>query len=168
MGSKSTVQDISSYLNAIHTAVSENTRSVSRDSIVDGLRLHLTSKPASQETLDVCLLIGLNYIQTQSQQLFHGIAAVKVLVQFGAKWDNRSLFLMDKTPYHIISQCPGDHHDVLNQMITSCGRKSLYVEDSSGCTALEYAVCNKNFECLRCLVAHGDKWDNSSLFLMIQ
>ena len=63
---------------------------------------------------------------------------------------------MNKTPYHIISQCPGDHHDVLNLMIKSFGGKSLYVKDSSGCTALQYAVHNKNFECLRCLVAHGE------------
>ena len=166
MSSESTVEDILIHLNEIHTGVSEGTSSLFRDSIVNALRLQLKNNPASQETLNVCLLIGLNYIQTPSQQLFHRIAAVGELVQFGAKWDGCTLFLMDKTPYHIICQCHGDHHDVLNLMINSFENKSLSVQDSSGCTAMMYAVHNKNFGCLRCLITHGAKWDSSTLFLM--
>ena len=166
MGSESTVEDISTHLNAICAGVRKSTSSLFRDYILDALRMQLKSKPASQETLDVCLQIGLNYIQTPSQQLCHGIAAVGVLVQFGAQWDDCTLFNMDKTPYHIICQCPGDHHDVLNLMINSFGKKSLHVQDLLGCTAVMYAIQNMNFECLRCLIAHGVKWDSSTLFHM--
>ena len=166
MASESTVEDISTHLNAIYVGVSKGTSFLFRDSILDALRMQLMSNPASQETLDVCLQIGLNYIQTPSQQLCHGIAAVGVLVQFGAQWDECTLFNMDKTPYHIICQCPGDHYDVLNLMINSFGKTSLNVQDILGCTAVMYAIQNMNFECLRCLIVHGVKWDCSTLFHM--
>ena len=155
MSSESTVEDINTYLNEIHHGESESTRSLFRDCIVDALRLQLKRNPASQETLNVCLLTGLRYVQKPSQTHFHGLAAVEVLVEFGAKWDGCTLFLMDKTPYHIIAQCPGDHHGVLNLMINFFGNKSLDAKDSFGCTAVMYAVHTRHFECLRCLIAHG-------------
>ena len=40
-------------------------------------------------------------------------------------------------------------------MMKSSGGKLINQQDSSGCTAVMYAVHNKNIECLRCLITHG-------------
>ena len=155
MSAESTVEDISLYIKDLNNGSSEGTLSLFQDCILDALRLRLESNPASQETLDTCLQIGLRYIPTQSQQLSHGVDAVGLLVQFGAKWDGSTVFQMQRTPFHIISTCSNDRHELLNWMIICSEKKLLNERDSSGCTAVMYAVHNSNLQCLRCLIAYG-------------
>ena len=154
MSSGTTVEDISVSLKELNTGM-ECQCYFYKNCVLGVLESQLESNPASQETLDECLLIGLRSIPTQSQHHVHGLAAVELLLKLGAKWDGSTLFQMDRTPYHIIMQCSSDHHRLLNSMINCFGGKSLNVQDSSGCTAVMYAVHNRNIECLRCLIAHG-------------
>ena len=145
MGVEFTVESFSAYLDDLDSEGSDIT-----------LRLQLDTNPPSQKTLDECLLIGLGFLSSSwNQHISHVVAALELLLQFGAKWDGSTLLCLRRTPYHIISQCPSDHYELLDKIITSSGGKLVNEQDSSGCTAVIYAVHNKNIKCLRCLIDHG-------------
>ena len=139
-----TVESFSAYLNDLDSEGSGST-----------FRLQLDTNLPSQKTLDECLLIGLRSLSSQHQHISHVVAALQLFLQFGAKWDGSTLLGMRRTPYHIICQCQSDHYELLDKMIKSSGGKLVNEKDSSSCTAVMYAVHNKNVESLRCLIAHG-------------
>ena len=61
-----------------------------------------------------------------------------------------------KSPYHIICESPGDHHELLDLMIKSSSQPTkIDRRDISRFTALLYAVRNGNINCLKCLITHG-------------
>ena len=80
---------------------------------------------------------------------------IKLLLQFGAKW-NHDVELKDLiTPYHIICLSMDDNSELLDLMIESTGRRFLNTKDSTECTPLMYAVRQGNINCVRSLIAHG-------------
>ena len=128
MSSETTVEDISVSHKELNTGM-ECQCYFYKNCVLGVLESQLESNSVSQETLDECLLIGLSSIPTQSQHHIHGLAAVELLLNLGAKWDGSTLFQMDRMPYHIIMQCSSDHHRLLNLMI-KC-KRFLHCSDES-------------------------------------
>ena len=144
MDAEFTVESFSAYLKDLNSEESGNT-----------LRLQFDSNPPSPKTLDECLLIGLRSLSSQNQHISQVVAALQLLLQFGAKWDNSTLLNKQRTPYHIICRCPNDHYELLDKMIKSSGGNLMNEKDFYACTAVMYAVRIKNIESLRCLIVHG-------------
>ena len=119
------------------------------------LEEHLESNPVRQSDLDSCLLRGLQIVQRKKRQLSHVAHTLAKLLQFGAKWNGDALLDEQKTPYHIICESPGDHHELLDMMIKSCQQRMIDAEDIGMFTALVYAVYNDNIYCFKCLIANG-------------
>ena len=139
-----TVESFSAYL-----------KDLSSEGSGSRFRQQLNINPPSKKILDECLLIGLRSLSSQNQHISQIVAALELLLQFDAKWDCSTLLDKQRTPYHIICQCPNDSYDLLDKMIRSSGKKLVNEQDCSGCTAVMYAVHNKNIESLRCLIVHG-------------
>ena len=119
------------------------------------LEEHLVSNPMQQSDLDRCLLRGLQIVQSKKKPLSHVAQALTTLLQFGAKWNCHTLLDVQKTPYHIICKSPGDHHELLDIMIKSSQRRIIDAKDIIMYTALTYAVYDKNFNRVKCLIANG-------------
>ena len=118
----------------------------------NALRLHLANSPLQHNMiLDKQLVYGMSCLRVNAPQLPGTVVALELLLQFGAKWDSR----MYGSPYHKLSQCFGDHHQLLNSMIKLCGVKLLNVLDREGFTAVKHAVNSGNVECLKCLIAYN-------------
>ena len=139
-----TVESFSAYL-----------KDLSSEGIGSSFRLQLDTNTPSQKILDECPLIGLRSLSSQNQHISQVVAALELLLQFGAKWDNSTLLDKKRTPYHIICRCPNDPYGLLDKTIRSSGEKLVDEKDCSGCTAVMHAVHNKNIESLRCLIDHG-------------
>ena len=113
------------------------------------LEEHLVNNPVLQSDLDRCLLRGLQIVQRKERELTHVAPALTLLLQFGAKWSSKVLLDEQKTPYHIICESPGDHHELLDLMIKSFQRTSINARDSHKRSALMYAVENDNINCIQ-------------------
>ena len=155
MDAEFTVESFSAYLKDLNSKESGSTVRLSKAGDVNTLILQLDTNPPSRKTLDQCLLIGLSSLPSQSQHIAFVVAALKVILLLGAKWDSSTLFDNQRTPCHIICQCLSDPYALLDEMMKSFGGELVNEKDSSGCTAMMYAVHNKNVECLRCLIDHG-------------
>ena len=119
------------------------------------LEEHLESNLVRQSDLDRCLVRGLHVVQREEKELSHVAYALTILLHFGAKWNRNTLLDEQKTPYHIICESPGDHHELLDMLIKSCQQRMIDAEDSRMFSALVYAVNNANINCLKCLIANG-------------
>ena len=119
------------------------------------LEEHLVSNLVQQSDLDKCLVRGLQIVQQKERELSQMAQTLTILLQFGAKWNSDTLLDEQKTPYHIICESPGDHHELLDMMIRSCQRRMIDAEDIEMSTALMHAVRNTNNNCLKCLIANG-------------
>ena len=143
------------HLNNRHSA---SVRSLFMDYMVHGdpnaLIVHLNGCLVQHDDLVEHLLHNLSCTQVYGQQLLRTVNALKLLLQFGAKWNGRVLFQENRTPYHIISRCHGDHHELLDAMITSSEVNLLNVKDSMEFTAVMHAVHAGNIKCLQCLITH--------------
>ena len=155
MDAEFTVESFSAYLKDLNSEVDDRTFNLSKTGDFGAIRLQLNTNPPAQKTLDECLLIGLISLPSQNQHFAFVVAALQILLQIGAKWDNSTLLDKQRTSYHIICQCPSDPYELLDEMIKCSGGKLMNKKDSSGCTAVMYAVHNKNIGCLRCLITHG-------------
>ena len=144
MDEEFTVESFSAFLDDLDSENGDST-----------LRLQLDTNPPSQKTLDECLLIGLRSLSSQHQHISQVVAALELLLQFGAKWDGSTLLGLQRTPYHIICRCPSDLYELLDKMMRSSEQKLMNEQDSSGFTAVMHAVHNKNIKSLRCLIDHG-------------
>ena len=118
------------------------------------LEEHLGTNPVQQNDLDRCLLRGLQIVQQKEREMSHVAPSLTILLQSGAKWNSDVLLKEHKTPYHIICESAGDHHELLDLMIKSSQRTIIDTQDSSRSTAVLYAVQNANINCLRCLIAN--------------
>ena len=118
------------------------------------LEEHLGTNPVQQNDLDRCLLRGLQIVQQKEKEMSHVAQTLTILLQSGAKWNSDVLLKEHKTPYHIICESAGDHHELLDLMIKSSQRTIIDTQDSSRSTAVLYAVQNANINCLRCLIAN--------------
>ena len=111
---------------------------------------HLMSNPVQQSDLDRCLLRGLQLVQQNVRELSRVAPALTLLLQSGAKWNSDDLLDGQKTPYHIICESPGDHHELLNLMIKSLQGVTISTGDSNRITAVRNAVRSSNIKCLKC------------------
>ena len=121
----------------------------------DALQEHLENNKTEQSMLDRCLMFGLQIVQKEEQTMMHVAPALQLLWQSGAKWNPDSLLEHQMTPYHLICQSAGDHHELIDLLIQSSDRTLLHAKDANECTALMYAVKNANIKCLRTLIAQG-------------
>ena len=121
----------------------------------EALEEHLVNNPVQQSDLDRCLLRGLQIVQQKERELSHVAQALTMLLKSGAKWNNNAMLDEQKTPYHIICESSGDHHELLDLMIKASQHTIIDTRDSSECTALMYAVQNENINCLKCFIANG-------------
>ena len=129
------------------------------------LRDYLMNNPVQQSDLDRCLLRGIEIVQRNELELSHVAPALTTLLQSGAKWNSDALLDDQKTPYHIICESPGDHHELLALMIKLSQKTIINTQDINRCTALLYAVENANIDCIKCLLANkadvtieAEKW----------
>ena len=143
----------------LSTGSTTNTQTFLENSVLDddhkALEEYLLNNPVHQSDLDRCLLRGLQIVQRKEKQLSHVASALTILLQYGAKWNNDVLLDEQKTPYHIICESPGDHHELLVLMIKSCQRTIIDAQDVDKCTALVEAVRHANINCLKSLITHG-------------
>ena len=124
------------------------------DADLKALQEHLVSNPVQQSDLDRCLLRGLQIVQWKERELSHVAPALTILLQSGAKWNSDVLLDEQKTPYHIICESRGDHHELLDLMIKSSQKTIIDTQDLAGNTALLYAVRCVNINCLKCLIGN--------------
>ena len=74
------------------------------------------------------------------------------------------------TPYHVICDSTGDHHEILALMIKEIGPTSLDTKDNYERTALMCAVHNANIKCVETLIANESAvngFDNKYVFVNI-
>ena len=119
------------------------------------LTVQLQNNQVQQSSLDQCLQHGFEMLQIETSDLLHVLSALKSLLQFGAKWDRSVLFLSQRTPYHIICQCPDDQHEILKLMIKADDGELLDAKDSERITPLLFAVAKGNLECVKNLIRNG-------------
>ena len=119
------------------------------------LEEHLGTNPVQQSDLDECLLRGLQIVQHKKRKLSHVAPLLTILLQFGAKWNSDALLDEQKTPYHIICESPGDHHQLLGLIINLSQQTIIDQQDSHRHTAMMYAVKNSNINCLKSLIIKG-------------
>ena len=119
------------------------------------LEEYLGNNPVQQSDLDRSLSRGILMVQRKEKELSHVAPALIILLKSRAKWNSDALLVDQKTPYHIICESPGDHHELLDLMIKSSQRTKIDRRDSSRFTALLYAVRNANINCLKCLITKG-------------
>ena len=145
--------------NELPTGSATNTQTFLQTCVLDAdhkaLEEHLLSNQVQQSDLDRCLYDGLQMVQRKKRQLSHVAAALTILLQSGAKWNSDDLLDKQKTPYHIICESPGDHHELLELIIKSYQQRIIHSVDIYGRTALMCAVDNANIDCIKCLLAKG-------------
>ena len=101
-------------------------------------------------SLELCIELVISKKQTMSDVA----PTLKMLLQYGAKWDGDDL-PGKNTPYHVICQSTGDHYEILDLMIKELGPTSLDTKDNYERTALMCAVHNANIKCVEYLIANG-------------
>ena len=119
------------------------------------LEEHLVSNPVQQSNLDIYLIRGLLIVQRKQKELSYVAPALTMLLKSGAKWNNNDLLADQKTPYHIICESPGDHHEMLDLMVKASQQTTIDRQDFEHRTALVHAVRNANINCVTCLLANG-------------
>ena len=119
----------------------------------------LINNPVHQITRDRWLECGLRIVQRMERNLSHVAPALTILLQAGAKWNRNTLLDEQKTPYHIICESEGDHHELLDLMMKSTQRVSIDAQDIYKHTALMHAVRNTNINCIKKLIENGARLD---------
>ena len=119
------------------------------------LEEHLVSNPVQQSDLDRCLVRGLQAVQREERELTHMAQTLISLLHSGAKWNSDTFLDYRYTPYLIICQSPGDHHELLDLMFKSFQQRVTDAQDISMFIVFMSALENLNFNCLKCLLANG-------------
>ena len=114
------------------------------------LEEHLMNNQVQQCDLDRCLLRGLQMVQRKVRELSLVAPILTILLQSGAKWNSDALLAMQKTPYHIICESPGDHHELLDLLIKSSQQTIIDKSDINIHTALTVLCQHKLCEMLNC------------------
>ena len=153
MSQNQTTEDGVTTKSTINTQTSLQTCVLNAD--LKALEEHLMRIGAHQSDLNRCLLYGLQIVQQKVRELSHVAPVLTLLLQAGAKWISGPLLDNHKTPYHVICESPGDHHELLALMIISSQRSMIDVQDISEFTATLYAVRHANIHCLNCLISYG-------------
>ena len=119
------------------------------------MKEHHLHNLVQKSDFDRCLLHGLQIVQRKEKWLSDVAPALTMRLQSGAKWSSDVLLDDQKTPYHIICESPGDHHELLELMIKSSQHPVIDAQDLHKKTAVMCAVENSNINCLKCLIANG-------------
>ena len=148
-----------SLLNQLPTRSTTNTQTFLKTCVINAdhkaLEEHLMSNLVQQSDLNRCLLLGLEVMKQEEKELSDMAPVLTLLLQSGAKWNSDVLLYYQNTPYHIICKSSGDHHELLDLMIKSSRQTIINIRNYTGHTALSYAVCHANINCLKCLIANG-------------
>ena len=107
-----------------------------------------------QQNLYGSLAFGIELVMSKKQTMSDVAPTLKMLLQYGAKWDGDDL-PGKTTPYHVICQSTGDHYEILDLMIKELGPTLLDTKDNYERTALMCAVHNVNIKCVETLIANG-------------
>ena len=121
----------------------------------NALEEHLLNNSAQQSDLDRCLLRGLRIMQPKRRKLPETAQTLKLLLQSGAKWNNDVLLDDQMSPYHVICESSGDHHELSDLMIISSQRAIIDLRDVYKRMALTYAVVQANIKCAERLIISG-------------
>ena len=147
--------------NELPTRSTTNTQTFLETCVLDAdhkaLEEHLVNNQVEQSDLDRCLLRGLRTVQRKARELSQVAPALTLLLDSGAKWNSdvvRRWSGGQKTPYHIICESRGDHHELLDLMIKSSQETIIDAQDLHGRTALMCAVENANINCVKCLIVN--------------
>ena len=119
------------------------------------LEEHLVSNLVQQSDLDICLLRGLQIVQRKEKELTQMAQTLINLLHSGAKWNSDTFLHYQYTPYLIICDSPGDHHELLDLMFKSFQRRVTDAQDMSMSIVFMSALENSNFNCLKCLIANA-------------
>ena len=119
------------------------------------LEEHLESNPVQQSDLDKCLLRGLQAVQRKERELTQMAQTLITLLHAGAKWNSDTFLHYQYTPYLIICDSRGDHHELLDLMFKSFQQRVTNAQDISMFIVFMSALENSNFNCLKCLIANG-------------
>ena len=140
-------------------ANSISTRSLFDKSIfnaaLDPLKVHLEKESVEQNVLDICLMSGFQIVHRKDREMHQVAPTLQLVLQHGAQWQEDALLEHEMTPCHLICQSTGDHHELLDLMLTSSGGELINTKDSHGFNSLFYAVHNANINCVRTLIAYG-------------
>ena len=135
-----------------------NTQTFLETCLLDGdhktLKKYLVNNPVQQSDFDRCLFSGLQIVQRKERELSEFAPALRFLLLSGAKWNSDDLLDDQMTPYHIICESPGDHHQLLDLMI-ECSQQAIFdAREWTGRTALVRAVRMANINCVKSLVVN--------------
>ena len=106
-----------------------------------------------KQDLDGSLALCIELVISKKQTMSDVAPTLKMLLQYGAKWDGDDL-PGKNTPYHVICQSTGDHYEILDLMINEIGPNLLDTKDNYERTALMCAVHNANIKCVETLIAN--------------
>ena len=125
----------------------------------DAFKEHMENNPVTPYFSD-SLSYGMRLVVEKIRTMADIAPTLSILLQHGAKWDRDDLQLPSKkTPYHVICQSHGDHHELLRLMIKQIGRTLVNAKDCEFHTALAYAVHYSNVKCLEVLIENGGEVD---------
>ena len=82
------------------------------------LTKHLKNHHVQQSVLDGYLLSGFQMVQKKDRELRQIAHALKLLIEFGAKWKDGVLLEDQMTPHHLICQSNCDNAELLDLIIT--------------------------------------------------
>ena len=121
----------------------------------DAFKEHIENNPVRQD-FNGALKQGIKLVLRGTRTMSDVAPTLEVLLKNGAKWGRNVRLLPTKvTPYHVICDSTGDHHELLELMIKELGRKLVNSKDYKGSTALIFAVKNANVKCVKSLIANG-------------
>ena len=121
----------------------------------NAMKVHLRKHQVKQCTLDRCLIFGFQLVQHQHRELQHAAAAIKILIQFGAQWNDEELLDDEVIPLHLICQSAGDNNELLELILESSSQSLIDTKDRQQCTPLIYAIRHRNIRCVSCLINNG-------------
>ena len=119
------------------------------------LTKYLKHNLVHQSVLDEYLLSGFKMVQKKDRELGQIAHALKLLLEFGAKWKDGVLLEDRMTPHHLICQSNGDNHELLDLITTDFSETLINNESHDGSTALLYAIRNANIKCVKSLIVKG-------------
>ena len=156
MSRDATTESNCSLPDELPTRITTNTQTFLETCVLNvdhkALEEHLGINPVEQSVLDRCLLRELQIAQQNVKHLSQVAPALIILLQSGAKWNSDALLDDRKTPYHVICESSGDHHELLELMIKSSRQTIINAQDVYKHTALLYAMRLANINCLKCLI----------------
>ena len=159
MSIEPTSESTSLLSNELSDGSSTNTLTLFENSIImnghDAFEVHLDKDPVEQTILDQCLMSGLHIVRNHERELSQAAPTLQLLLKFGAQWKNDVLFENGMTPYHLICQSKGDHHELLDLMLLSSEQALIDKAHRGNCTALVHAIQNLNINCMKSLLRHG-------------